>query len=97
MPPKNPRLGDLLALLELYFAPERWRLQEGRRPRHSLKCKFIFLSSPPLTSRRRRRLEQPFCTSLAPRFSKSAPSILLVPNPSTEVDFDLLSAPAEGS
>ncbi|KAG5760951.1 hypothetical protein H9Q69_001791 [Fusarium xylarioides] len=43
MPPKMPRLDDLLALLQVFFA---LRLQEGRRPRQSLRRKVVFRHYP---------------------------------------------------
>ncbi|KAF5680290.1 hypothetical protein FDENT_8493 [Fusarium denticulatum] len=68
MPLKMPRLDDLLALLEVYFAPERGCLQEGRRPWQSLRRKVVFRyyplllpissSSPPPPDSRRRRIRR---------------------------------------
>ncbi|KAF5602383.1 uncharacterized protein FSUBG_7690 [Fusarium subglutinans] len=47
MHPTMPRLDDLLALLEVFFAPERGALPGGRRPRQSLRPKLVFRPSPP--------------------------------------------------
>ncbi|KAF5532182.1 hypothetical protein FMEXI_12579 [Fusarium mexicanum] len=77
MPPKMPRLDDLLALLEVFFAPERGALPGGTATKAELEVQvrlpLLSFSSPPAAaasgglavSSRHRRLGHLFWTSLS--------------------------------